>query len=75
MTCVWPGFEETFLDRNGDNGVFDLNNTTRPSASAGSSLPDGRYNGVTLSDLQEEAGGIGVCSRELVDVRDSLSAW
>ena len=75
MTCVWPGFEETFLDRNGDNGVFDLNNDTSPSASAGSSLPDGRYNGVTLSDWQDEAGGRGLLSRELVDVRDSLSPW
>lgn len=60
------GFEETFLDRNGNN-VFDLNDT--PAASAGSSLPDGQYNGA-LCTLQDEAEGI--CSRDLVDVRDSL---
>ena len=60
------GFEETFLDRNGNN-LFDLNDT--PGASAGSSLPDGQYNGA-LCRLQDEAAGI--CSRDLVDVRDSL---
>ena len=60
------GLEETFLDRNGNN-LFDLNDT--PGASAGSSLPDGQYNGA-LCRLQDEAGGI--CSRDLVDVRDSL---
>ncbi|MCH1459708.1 MAG: hypothetical protein L7U64_05900, partial [Luminiphilus sp.] len=60
------GLEETFLDRNGNN-LFDLNNT--PAASAGSSLPDGQYNGA-LCSLQDEASGI--CSRNLVDVRDSL---
>ena len=59
------GFEETFIDRN-SNGVFDLNNTI---ASESASLPDGRYNGV-LCGLEEEAAG--VCSRELVNVRDSL---
>ena len=60
------GFEETFVDKN-SNGVFDLNNL--PAASANSSLPDGLYNGV-LCGLDEEAAGI--CSRELVNVRDSL---
>jgi hypothetical protein len=60
------GFEETFIDRN-SNGVFDLNNT--PESSEGSSLPDGLYNGV-LCGLEEDAAGI--CSRELVNVRDSL---
>ena len=60
------GFEETFVDKN-SNGVFDLNNT--PAAGEGSSLPDGLYNGV-LCGLDEEAGGI--CSRELINVRDSL---
>jgi len=60
------GFEETFVDRN-SNGMFDLNNT--PAASEGSSLPDGLYNGV-LCGLEEDAAG--ACSRELVNVRDSL---
>ena len=60
------GFEETFLDRNGNNR-FDRNDS--PAASAGSSLPNGQYNG-TLCRLQDEAEGI--CSRDLVDVRDSL---
>ena len=64
MTC--NGFEETFLDRNGNNR-FDRNDS--PAASAGSSLPNGQYNG-TLCRLQDEAEGI--CSRDLVDVRDSL---
>ena len=60
------GFEETFVDRN-SNGVFDLNNA--PASAAGSSLPDGLYNGVLCSQDLEAAG---ICSRELVDVRDSL---
>ena len=60
------GFEEQFVDRN-TNGAFDLNNT--PPAAPGSSLPDGLFNGV-LCSLADEAQGI--CSRELVDVRDSL---
>ena len=60
------GFEETFLDRNG-NSLFDLNDT--PAANAGSSFPDGQYNGA-LCSLPDEADAI--CSRNLVDVRDSL---
>ena len=60
------GFEEQFVDRN-TNGAFDLNNS--PPAAPGSSLPDGLFNGV-LCPLADEAEGI--CSRELVDVRDSL---
>ena len=60
------GFEETFADRN-SNGLFDLNDM--PMAPAGSSLPDGVYNGVLCTTEQAETG---VCSRELIDVRDSL---
>ena len=60
------GFEETFADRNA-NGLFDLNDT--PLAAEGSSLPDGVYNGVLCSTEQAQAG---ICSRDLIDVRDSL---
>ena len=60
------GFEEIFIDRN-VNGIFDLNNT--PTAESGSSLPDGVFNGVLCRTTDAAAG---VCSRELVNVRDSL---
>ena len=60
------GFEETFIDRNA-NGVFDLNNI--PSAEVDTSLPDGVFNGVLCS---MENASAGICSRELINVRDSL---
>ncbi len=60
------GFDEDFVDFN-TNGVYDLNDI--PSAPAGSSLPDGLYNGVLCLD---ELADSGVCSRELLNVRDSL---
>jgi len=60
------GFEEFFYDFN-SNGVFDLNDS--PSAPAGSSLPDGLYNGV-LCRQEDEAAGI--CSRELLNLSQSL---
>ena len=47
--------------------MFDLND--RPSAAAGSSLPDGLYNGV-LCRQEDEAAGI--CSRELLNLSQSL---
>jgi len=60
------GFEETFVDRNA-NGIFDLNDS--PKAGNDSSLPDGLFNGVLCRAADDEAG---LCSRELVNVRDSL---
>ena len=60
------GFEETFIDRN-VNGIFDLNET--PKTANGSSLPSGLFNGVLCPEADSAAG---VCSRELVNVRDSL---
>ena len=60
------GFEEFFYDFN-SNGMFDLND--RPSAAAGSSLPDGVYNGV-LCRQEDEAAGI--CSRQLLNLSQSL---
>ena len=60
------GFEETFVDRN-VNGIFDLNNS--PSAPSDSSLPSGQFNGVLCRQADAETG---VCSRELINVRDSL---
>ena len=60
------GFEEFFYDFN-SNGVFDLNDS--PSAPVGSSLPDGLYNGV-LCRQEDEAAGI--CSRELLNLSQSL---
>ena len=60
------GFDEDFVDFN-TNGVYDLND--RPKAAAESSLPDGLYNGVLCPDSLD---GAGVCSRELLNVRDSL---
>ena len=60
------GFEEFFYDFN-SNGVFDLNDS--PEALAGSSLPDGLYNGV-LCRQEDEAAGI--CSRELLNLSQSL---
>ena len=60
------GFEEFFYDFN-SNGVFDLNDS--PAASAGSSLPDGHYNGVLCRQEDEDAG---ICSRELLNLSQSL---
>jgi len=60
------GFEETFTDYN-FNGVFDLNNT--PAAAAGSSLPDGLFNGVLC---QPDDAAAGICSRDLLSVSDTL---
>jgi hypothetical protein len=60
------GFEEFFYDFN-SNGVFDLNDS--PKAPAGSSLPDGLYNGV-LCRQEDEAAGI--CSRELLHLSQSI---
>ena len=60
------GFEEFFYDFN-SNGVFDLNDS--PKAPAGSSLPDGLYNGVLCSQEDEAAG---ICSRELLNLSQSL---
>lgn len=60
------GFDEDFVDFN-QNGIYDLNN--QPPAAIGSSLPDGLYNGVLCSQNND---AIGVCSRDLVNVRDSL---
>jgi len=60
------GFEEIFFDFN-SNGVFDLNNT--PAAPAGSSLPDGLYNGVLCREEDEAAG---ICSRELLHLSQSI---
>ena len=60
------GFEETFTDFN-TNGVFDLNNL--PMALPGSSLPDGVFNGVLC---QPDAEAVGICSRELLNVFDSV---
>ena len=54
------GFEEFYYDFNG-NGQYDLNDT--PKSAAGSSLPDGLYNGVLC---REEDEARGICSRELV---------
>jgi hypothetical protein len=60
------GFDEDFVDFN-QNGVYDLNNT--PAAAAGSSLPSGLYNGVLCRQSDDD---IGVCSRDLLNVRDSI---
>lgn len=60
------GFDEDFVDFN-TNGVYDLNDT--PKAPAGSSLPDGLYNGVLCPDSLAQTGG---CSRDLLNVRDSV---
>ena len=60
------GFDEDFVDFN-TNGVYDLNN--EPEAEDDSSLPDGLYNGVLCPDSLDLEG---VCSRDLVNVRDSL---
>lgn len=60
------GFEETFVDLN-TNGVFDLNNL--PRAPSGSSLPDGLFHGVLCSS---DAEALGTCSRELLNVYDSI---
>jgi len=60
------GFEETFTDYN-FNGVFDLNTT--PAAAAGSSLPDGLFNGVLC---QPDDAAAGICSRDLLSVSDTL---
>ena len=64
-TCL-AGFDEDFVDFN-ENGAYDLNNT--PAAAAGSSLPNGLYNGVLC---QTSDAATGVCSRDLVNVRDEV---
>ncbi len=59
------GFDEQFVDFN-ENGVYDLNNQPlRP----GSSLPDGLFNSVLC---RPEDAAVGICSRELLNVRDQL---
>lgn len=60
------GFEEFFYDFN-SNGVFDLNDS--PKAPAGTSLPDGLYNGVLCRPEDEDAG---ICSRELLNLSQSI---
>ena len=60
------GFDEDYIDFN-TNGVYDLND--KPKAAQGSSLPDGLYNGVLCLDSR---AATGICSRDLLNVRDSL---
>jgi len=60
------GFDEDFVDFN-TNGVYDLND--EPEAEEDSSLPDGLYNGVLCPDSLSEQGH---CSRDLLNVRDSV---
>ena len=59
------GFEEIFVDYN-FNGAFDLNDQP---ASDSANLPDGLFNGVLC---QPDAEAAGICSRELLNVRDSV---
>ncbi len=60
------GFEEDFIDFN-ESGTYNLNN--QPTAPAGSGLPNGLYNGILC---QPEDDAVGICSRDLLNVRDSL---
>lgn len=60
------GFDEFYVDFN-ENGVYDLND--EPEAAADSDLPDGLYNGVLCRRSDAETG---VCSDQLVNVRDQL---
>jgi len=60
------GLEEFYFDFN-NNGVFDLNDS--PGAPAGSSLPDGLYNGVLCREVD---AAVGICSRDLLHLSSSV---